>query len=50
MTVEVLIGGSSSAGSQSESTGQAACTISVAGEGRLTQSLTGIGDGPLPWS
>jgi hypothetical protein len=50
MTVEVLIGGSSSAGSQSDSTGQAACTISVAGEGRLTQSLTGIGDGPLPWS
>jgi len=38
------------AGSQSNSVRQASCTISVSGDRRLTRSLTGVGDGPLPWA
>ena len=50
ITVEVQVGGSNGATSQSDSAGQASCTISVVGDRRLTASLTGIGDGPLPWA
>jgi hypothetical protein len=47
---EVQIGSSNGATSQSDSAGQASCTISVVGDRQLTSSLTGIGDGPLPWA
>ena len=50
LVVEVLIGGSTGTGSQPGSAGQASCTISVRGDRLLTQSLTGIDDGPLPWA
>jgi hypothetical protein len=40
----------SNGGAASDSAGQASCTIGVVADRRLTESLTGIGDGPLPWA
>lgn len=50
LTIAAQVGAVSGASSPSDSAGQASCTISVVADRRLTQSLTGIGDRPLPWA
>jgi hypothetical protein len=50
ITIAAQVGPPNGAASPSDSAGQASCTISVVADRRLTQSLTGIGDGPLPWA
>jgi len=50
IAVEVQIASSNVANAQSDSAGQASCTISVVGDRLLAASLTGLGDAPIPWA
>jgi hypothetical protein len=50
ITIAAQVGAVNGATSPSDSAGQASCTISVVADRRLTESLTGIGDRPLPWA
>ncbi len=50
ITIAAQVGALNGASSQSDSAGQASCTISVVADRRLTRSLTGIADGALPWA